>query len=146
MTIVGCNSSCIGTQEVGGLDVPFFQWQIPLQNFCRWHRFGTWLHIVRNTDLWYRLSRHDVVFISSCIDCTYNAFAFHFLCPNWAAARHTGSKSKKKSKLPTTDVDQSRSIGLHEMPMNLLEDGNQRLRSATSTVPPRVRNCCGGSA
>ena len=70
---------------------------------------------------------------------------------------------KKKSKLPTT---QSRSINLHEMPVKLLEDGNQRLhhgtlqdgastraiwcgeaRSATSTVtPPRVRNCCGGSA
>ena len=41
-----------------------------------------------------RLSRHDVVFASSCIDCTYNVFAFHFLCPKWAAARHTGSKSK----------------------------------------------------
>ena len=41
-------------------------------------------------------SRHDVVCPFSCIVGTYNVFAFHVLCPEWAAARHTGSKSKSK--------------------------------------------------
>ena len=34
-------------------------------------------------------------------------------------------------KLPTTHVGQSRSIGLHEMPVKPLEDGNQRLHDGT---------------
>ena len=33
---------------------PFFQWQTPLENFCRWHHLDTWLHIARNTDLWFQ--------------------------------------------------------------------------------------------
>ena len=31
----------------------------------------------------------------SCTVCTYNVLACHFLCPKWAAARHTRPKSKK---------------------------------------------------
>ena len=41
--------------------------------------------------------RPDLTFTCSCIVCTYNLFAFHFVCPKWAAARHTRSKSKLKS-------------------------------------------------
>ena len=39
---------------------------------------------------------NDAIFISSCIVCKYChiVFASHFLCPKWAAARQTGSKSK----------------------------------------------------
>ena len=42
---------------------------------------------------------NDAIFISSCIVSRYChlVFAFHFLCPKWAAARQTGSKSKTKS-------------------------------------------------
>ena len=38
---------------------------------------------------------NDAIFISSCIVCKYChiVFASHFLCPEWAAARQTGSKS-----------------------------------------------------
>ena len=42
-------------------------------------------------------SYDNAIFISSCIVCKYChiVFAPHFLCPKWAAARQTGSKSKK---------------------------------------------------
>ena len=83
---------------------PFFQWQTPLQNFCRWHHLGNWIDTAGSTDLWFQYYTDFIsfcqgwcyIFTFSCLVCTYNAFAFHFLCPKWAAARHTGSKSKKK--------------------------------------------------
>ena len=42
---------------------------------------------------------NDAMFISSCIVSKYChiVFASHFLCPKWAAARQTGSKSKSQS-------------------------------------------------
>ena len=46
-------------------------------------------------------SYDNAIFISSCIVCKYChiVFASHFLCPKWAAARQTGSKSKSKKDL-----------------------------------------------
>ena len=88
---------------------PFFQWQTPLQNFCRWHHLGNWIDTAGSTDLWFQYYTDFIsfcqwwcyIFTFSCLVCTYNAFAFHFLCPKWAAARHTGSKSKSQKKLAT---------------------------------------------
>ena len=44
----------------------------------------------------------NAIFIPPCIVCKYCdiVFASHFLCPKWAAARQTGSKSKSKVQEP----------------------------------------------
>ena len=42
---------------------PFFQWQTPVQNFCRWHHLGTWLDIARNTDLWFQYYADFISFV-----------------------------------------------------------------------------------
>ena len=56
----------------------------------------------------------DAIFISSCIVCKYCdiVFASHFLCPKWAAARQTGSKSKKKSVPPFPSRKFSKFLGI----------------------------------
>ena len=42
---------------------PFFQWQTPLQKFCRWHRFGNWIDTAGSTDVWFQ---YYTDFISFC--------------------------------------------------------------------------------
>ena len=42
---------------------PFFQWQTPLQNFCRWHHLGNWIDTAGSTDLWFQ---YYTDFISVC--------------------------------------------------------------------------------
>ena len=42
---------------------PFFQWQTPLQNFCRWHHLGNWIDTAGSTDLWFQ---YYTDFISFC--------------------------------------------------------------------------------
>ena len=44
---------------------PFFQWQTPVQNFCRWHHLGTWLDIARNTDLWFQYYADFISFVQA---------------------------------------------------------------------------------
>ena len=41
----------------------FFQWQTPIQNFCRWHRLGDWLDIAQSTDLWFQYYEDFVSFV-----------------------------------------------------------------------------------
>ena len=41
----------------------FFQWQTPIQNFCRWHRLGDWLDIAQSTDLWFQSYEDFVSFV-----------------------------------------------------------------------------------
>ena len=58
--------------------------------FRRWGPTLAWSEVCgRHFGLCYIIATGSIV-------CTYNVFAFHFLCPKWAAARHTGSKSKSK--------------------------------------------------
>ena len=42
---------------------PFFQWQTPLQNFCRWHHLGNWIDTAGSTAL---LFQYYTDFISFC--------------------------------------------------------------------------------
>ena len=41
----------------------FLQWQTTMQKFCRWHHFGTWLDIARNTDLWFQYYTDAISFV-----------------------------------------------------------------------------------
>ena len=41
----------------------FFQWQTPIQNFCRWHRLGDWLDVAQSTDLWFQYYEDFVSFV-----------------------------------------------------------------------------------
>ena len=74
------------------------QGHTPIQNFCRWHHLGNWRVIARSTDLWFQYYADFMSFPQrwwSFVACTWSVLTFHFRCPKWAAARHTGSKSKK---------------------------------------------------
>ena len=90
-----------------GLDGHFSNGKLQYKNFCRWHRLGDCLILRKapisgssTTRTLFPLFSYDndAIFISSCIvcKCCHIVFASHFLCPKWAAARQTGSKSKVK--------------------------------------------------
>ena len=100
--ILLCGRSTLGTQEVEGLDVHFPMANsntkfLPLASLgqlvchCPEHRslvpILRRLHVLRPTIM--------ILFTFSFVACTCSVLTFHFLCPKWAAARHTGSKSKK---------------------------------------------------
>ena len=56
---------------------PFFQWQTPVQKFCRWHRLGTWLDIARNTDLWFQYYADFISFVQTW--CCFHVFMYRFV-------------------------------------------------------------------
>ena len=87
MTVAGRNASCIGTQEVEGVDA-HFRMANSNTRFVRWHHLGTWLDIARHTGFWFQYytePRAFVIFTFSYTICTYNVWAFQFQFPNWAA-------------------------------------------------------------
>ena len=99
-----------GTQEVEGLDSYFSNGKLQYKIFAAGIGWATGLTL-RKTPIYgssttrtlFPLFNYDAIFISSCIVCRYClVFASHFLCPERAAARQTGSKSKKNSRALTS--------------------------------------------
>ena len=104
MKIAGRSASYIGTQEVDGLDGHFSNGKLQYKIFAAGIGWATGLMLRKapifgsstTRTLFPLFSYDNAIFISSCIVCKYChiVFASHFLCPKWAAARQTGSKSK----------------------------------------------------
>ena len=85
----------------GGPGRSFFQWQFHFKRLAlaslghlAWHR-PQHRSLGSSTTPTSFCPGMMVFFTLSCMVWTYNVFAFHFLCPKWAAAWHTRTKSSQ---------------------------------------------------
>ena len=83
---------------------------------------------------------NDAIFISSCIVCKYChiVFASHFLCPKWAAAWQTGSKSKSQVTMASPDAEQEGSqeplYRFYRMPAKAKKERSQTSSTTNAAV------------
>ena len=96
MTIVWENASCIGTQEMEGLDGHFFNGKLQYTIFAAGITWAPGLTLPATPISRLHFLCPDMMLFSLFLNYSLyiQCFAFHVLCPKWATARHTGAKSQ----------------------------------------------------
>ena len=96
MTIVWENASCIGTQEMEGLDGHFFNGKLQYTIFAAGITWAPGLTLPATPISRLYFLCPDMMLFSLFLNYSLyiQCFAFHVLCPKWATARHTGAKSQ----------------------------------------------------